>query len=133
MSEKYVFDAVALFYLQKTSLPLGLKTVRDKILRRDATAIIPTIAVSELLWKQRREGEDAFKKFQIAYQVWKQSDNILVDPFDESILDEMVANEKSSELHDEIIAMTCKKHGTNYGCSNDEKLLKFWNLQGVWD
>jgi len=91
VSEKYVFDAVALFYLQKTSLPLGLKTVRDKILRRDATAIIPTIAVSELLWKQRREGEDAFKKFQIAYQVWKQSDNILVDPFDESILDEMVA------------------------------------------
>lgn len=45
-----------------------------------------------------------------------------------SILNQMMDNEKSYELHDEIIAMTCHKYNTKNIYSTDKKFKDFWGL-----
>ena len=56
----------------------------------------------EILWKMRRWGKLA--EFSKAFTLWKESPNIIIDSFDTEILDLMLQNETSEELHDEIIA-----------------------------
>ena len=41
----------------------------------------------------------------------------------------MLKNVKSHELHDEIIAMTCKKHDTAIIYSKDKRFKEIFNLQ----
>jgi predicted nucleic acid-binding protein len=129
--EKVVLDAQALFELQKTILPPILEDLRKKIISEEIQVIIPTIAISELLWKMRKWGK--LNEFQKAYSIWKQSSNIIIDSFDEKVIDLMVKNASSFELHDEIIAMTCLKYKTNiiYGKdwnfdANFKLILKKW-------
>ena len=108
---KYVvLDAVALFYFQMSKMPKILKDLQQKIINGEATAIIPTIAISEILWKLRKEGIKELESLKIAYLDWKKSPNIIIDSFDIEILDKMIESKESYELHDEIIAMTCYKY-----------------------
>jgi len=41
----------------------------------------------------------------------------------------MLQNKESHELHDEIIAMTCKKYETNIIYSTDKKFKEIFNLK----
>ncbi len=51
-AKKYVvLDAIALFYLQKKDPPEVLKNLQQDIISRKINVIIPTIAISEILWK----------------------------------------------------------------------------------
>ena len=64
---------------------------------------------------------------------WKQSPNIIIEPFSLEILESMVGNRDSYELHDEIIAMTCRKYNTKLICTKDDKLIRTYKLTKVWD
>ncbi|GEM_PF-7004760 len=64
---------------------------------------------------------------------WKRSPNIIIEPFSLEILELMVGNRDRYELHDEIIAMTCRKYSTRLICTKDEKLTRTYNLTKVWD
>ncbi|MHA1490456.1 MAG: PIN domain-containing protein [Promethearchaeota archaeon] len=123
-----VLDAVSLFHLQLTNPPKVLNDLRQNIMNGNITAIIPTIAISEILWKKRREGNDSFEKLKIAYSRWKNAPNIIIDDFDETIIDKMMMNNESYELHDEIIAMTCHKYSTTIIYTRDLKFRDFWGL-----
>ena len=127
-NKKVVLDAVALFYLQKSDPPKVLKDLREDILKNRITAIIPIIAITEILWKLRKEGKKALSLLKGDYLKWKLSHNIIIDVFDTEILENMLENEKSYELHDEIIAMTCKKYNTKIIYSKDKQLGDFWGL-----
>ena len=88
---KYVvLDAVALFYFQMSKMPKILKDLQQKIINGEATAIIPTIAISEILWKLRKEGIKELESLKIAYLNWKKSPNIIIDSFDVEILDKSI-------------------------------------------
>lgn len=129
---KYVvLDAVALFYFQMSKMPKILKDLQQKIINGEATAIIPTIAISEILWKLRKEGIKELDRLKIAYLNWKKSPNIIIDSFDIEILDKMIESKESYELHDEIIAMTCYKYNTKIIYTRDKKLKDFWNLNTI--
>ena len=52
----------------------------------------------------------------------------MIDSLDITILDQMMDNKDSYELHDEIIAMTCKKYQTKTIYTRDPKLRDFWGL-----
>jgi len=129
---KYVvLDAVALFYFQMSKMPKILKSLQQKIINGEVTAVIPTIAISEILWKLRKEGIKKLESLKIAYLNWKKSPNIIIDSFDIEILDKMIESKESYELHDEVIAMTCYKYNTKIIYTKDKKLKDFWNLNTI--
>jgi len=129
MTEKVVIDAQVLFYFHYDykKIPLLLQELKKKVIDGQMTVIIPTIAISELLWKMRKAGKiEAVKK---AINRWEKSENVIIDDFNIEIIKLMLKNVESHELHDEIIAMTCKKHNTNIIYSSDKKFKEIFNLQ----
>ena len=130
--KKYVIlDAVALFNLQIQDPPKILKDLQSNIIMGKVTAVIPTIAISEILWKKRKEGAEQMEKLKIAYSKWKEAHNIIIDGFDVNILDKMIELKKSYELHDEIIALTCQKYKTKTIYTKDAKFKDFWGLNPI--
>lgn len=129
MTEKAVIDAQVLFYFHYDykKVPLMLQELKKKVIDGEITVIIPTIAISELVWKMRKIGKiDAVKK---AIERWEKSENVIIDDFDIEIIKLMLENIKSHELHDEIIAMTCKKYNTSIIYSTDKKFEEIFNLK----
>jgi predicted nucleic acid-binding protein len=129
MIEKAVVDAQVLFYFHYyyQKIPTILQDLKKKVINGEITVILPTIAIAELLWKMRRAGKiNAFKE---ALNRWESSENIIIDGFNLKIIKLMLNNAKSHELHDEIIAMTCKKHDTDIVYSKDLKFKEIFNLQ----
>ncbi|KKM76841.1 hypothetical protein LCGC14_1376030 [marine sediment metagenome] len=129
MTEKVVIDAQVLFYFHYDyqKIPSILQQLKKKVIDGEVTVILPTIAIAELLWKMRKAGKtSAFNK---ALNRWEISENIIIDDFNLEIIKLMLKNAKSHELHDEIIAMTCKKHKTDIIYSTDKKFKEIFNLQ----
>ena len=129
MTEKVVIDAQVLFYFHYDyeKIPLMLQKLKKKVIDGEITAIIPTIAISELLWKMRKVGKiEAVKK---AIERWEKSENVIIDNFDIEIIKLMLKNVESHELQDEIIALTCIKHNTNIIYSTDKKFNEIFKLQ----
>jgi len=129
MTEKAVIDAQVLFYFHYDykKVPLMLQELKKKVIEGDITVIIPTIAISELVWKMRKTGKiDAVKR---AIERWEKSENVIIDDFDIEIIKLMLKNIESHELHDEIIAMTCKKYNTSIIYSTDKKFEEIFNLK----
>lgn len=127
--EKVIIDAQALFYLQKSEIPQRLEDLRNQILNGEIIAIIPTIVIAEILWKMRKWKK--IKVFNEVFNAWKESPNIIIDSFDLKILDYMAQNETNYELHDEIIAMTCRKHETNVIYTKDNIFKDIFGLKIV--
>jgi len=129
MTEKAVIDAQVLFYFHYDyqKIPPILQQLKKKVINGEITVILPTIAIAELLWKMRKAGKTS--AFEEALNRWESSENIIIDDFNMTIIKLMVKNSKSHEMHDEIIAMTCKKHDTNIIYSNDKKFKEMFNLQ----
>ena len=129
MIEKAVIDAQVLFYFHYDyqKIPSILQELKQKVINGEITVILPTIAIAELLWKMRRAGK--IKVFKEALDRWESSENVIIDGFNLEIIKLMLENSKSHELHDEIIAMTCKKHGTDIIYSTDSKFKEIFNLQ----
>jgi predicted nucleic acid-binding protein len=129
MTEKAIIDAQVLFYFHYDyqKIPILLQELKKRVISGKVTVVIPTIAIAELLWKMRKIGKlDAFKK---ALDRWEKAENVIIDDFDLEIIKLMKENMKSHELHDEIIAMTCKKHFTDIIYSTDKKFEEVFNLQ----
>ncbi len=129
MIEKAVIDAQVLFYFHYDyhKIPPILQQLKKKVINGEITVILPTIAIAELLWKMRRVGKT--RAFKEALNRWESSENIIIDDFNLEIIKLMLKNAKSHELHDEIIAMTCKKHETDIIYSKDKKFKEIFNLQ----
>ena len=129
MTEKAVIDAQVLFYFHYdyNKVPLMLQELKKKVIDGEITVIIPTIAISELVWKMRKTGKiEAVKR---AIERWEKSENVIIDEFDIEIIKLMLKNVESHELHDEIIAMTCKKYNTSIIYSTDKKFEEIFNLK----
>jgi predicted nucleic acid-binding protein len=128
MIEKVVIDAQVLFYFHYTyeKIPQLLKTLKKQVIAGEITAIIPTIAISELLWKMRRAGKTSAVKEAVIR--WEKSENVIIDNFDLETIKLMINNNESHELHDEIIAMTCVKHNTNIIYTTDKKFESIFHL-----
>lgn len=129
MTTKAVIDAQVLFYFHYDykKAPLLLQELKKQVIGGKLTAIIPTIAISELLWKMRKAGKsDAIRK---AIDRWEKSENVIIDNFDIEIIKLMLENKDSHELHDEIIAMTCKKYSTRIIYSTDKKFEEIFKLE----
>jgi len=129
MKEKAVIDAQVLFYFHYDykKIPVLLQQLKKKVIDGEITVIIPTIAISELLWKMRKAGKiDSVKK---AIKRWEQSENVIIDNFDIEIIKLMLKNVESHELHDEIIAMTCKKYNTGIIYSSGNKFEEIFKLK----
>ncbi|MBN1215669.1 MAG: PIN domain-containing protein [Candidatus Lokiarchaeota archaeon] len=128
MSIKAVIDAQVLFYFHYTysKVPKLLQILKEDIIKGKITAIIPIIAISELLWKMRKIGK--INEVKEAIKRWEISENIIIDNFDLDTLKLMLNNDQSHELHDEIIAMTCKKYGTKIIYGTDIKFKEIFNL-----
>ncbi|MFX1295800.1 MAG: hypothetical protein ACFFD2_13230 [Promethearchaeota archaeon] len=75
------------------------------------TVIIPVIAIAELLWKMRKKSKIA--ELKTAITRWESSGNRIINNFDIERIKLMLKNKGSYKLHDEIIAMTWRKHMTN--------------------
>ena len=129
MIEKAVIDAQVLFYFHYNyqKIPPILQQLKKKVINGEITVILPTIAIAELLWKMRKAGKTG--AFEEALNRWESSENIIIDDFNLTIIKLMLKNAKSHELHDEIIAMTCKKYDTEIIYSNDKKFKEMFNLQ----
>jgi len=129
MTEKVIIDAQVLFYFHYDyqKIPILLQELKKRVIDGKVTVVIPTIAIAELLWKMRKIGK--LDAFQIALNRWERSENVIIDDFDLEIIKLMKDNIKSHELHDEIIAMTCKKHSTTIIYSTDNKFVEIFNLQ----
>jgi len=129
MIEKAVIDAQVLFYFhyEYQKIPLILQQLKKKVINGEITVILPTIAIAELFWKMRRIGKTSV--FKEALNRWESSENIIIDDFNLEIIKLMLKNAKSHELHDEIIAMTCKKYNTDIIYSKDKKFKETFNLQ----
>jgi len=129
MTEKAVIDAQVLFYFHYDykKVPLILQKLKKKVIDGEITVIIPTIVISELLWKMRKTGKvEAVKR---AIERWEKSENVIIDDFDIEIIKLMLNNIESHELHDEIIAMTCKKYNTSIIYSTDKKFEEIFKLK----
>jgi predicted nucleic acid-binding protein len=126
--EKVVVDAQVLFYfhynLQK--VPALLQDLKRKVIEGKIIIIIPTIAIAELLWKMRKNGK--MNEMRIAIQRWESSENVIIDPFDIETIKLMLNNKDSHELHDEIIASTCKKHQIDTIYATDKKFHELFGL-----
>ncbi len=129
MVEKAVIDTQVLFYFHYDykKIPSILQELKKKVINGEITVILPTIAIAELLWKMRRAGKTNI--FKEALNRWESSENIIIDNFDLKIIKLMLKNVKSHALHDEIIAMTCKKHDTDIIYSKDSKFKEIFDLQ----
>ncbi|TFG25872.1 MAG: PIN domain-containing protein [Promethearchaeota archaeon] len=129
MTEKVVVDAQVLFYFHYTyqKVPPMLQELKKKVIDGKLTVIVPTIAIAELLWKMRKIGK--INEVREAINRWEKSENIIIDDFNLEIIKLMLENIESHELHDEIIAMTCKKYNTNIIYSKDDKLKEIFKLQ----
>ena len=129
MIEKVVIDAQVLFYFHYSyqKVPPLLQDLKKKVINGEITVILPTIAIAELLWKMRRAGK--IKAFKEALDRWESSENVIIEDFNLELIKLMVKNVKSHELHDEIIAMTCKKHGTDIIYSTNSQFKENFNLQ----
>ena len=127
--EKAVVDAQVLFYFHYDyqKVPTILKQLKKRVIEGSTTIIIPTIAIAELLWKMRRAGK--IEEFKEALNRWEHSENIIIEPFDLKVIKMMMENVRSHELHDEIIAMTCKIHDTNFIYSTDTKFKENFGLE----
>ncbi len=129
MTEKAIIDAQVLFYFHYDykKVPLILQELKKKVIDGEITVIIPTIAISELVWKLRKTGKiEAVKK---AIERWEKSENVIIADFDIEIIKLMLNNIESHELHDEIIAMTCKKYNTSIIYSTDKKFEEIFKLK----
>jgi len=129
MTEKAVIDAQVLFYFHYDykKVPLMLQELKKKVIEGEITVIIPTIVISELLWKMRKMGKvEAVKR---AIERWEKSENVIIDDFNIEIIKLMLKNIESHELHDEIIAMTCKKYNTSIIYSTDKKFEEIFKLK----
>jgi predicted nucleic acid-binding protein len=129
MTEKAVIDAQVLFYFHYDykKVPLMLQELKKKVIEGEITVIIPTIVISELLWKMRKKGKvEAVKR---AIERWEKSENVIIDDFNIEIIKLMLKNIESHELHDEIIAMTCKKYNTSIIYSTDKKFEEIFKLK----
>ena len=129
MTEKAVIDAQVLFYFHYDykKVPLMLKELKKKVIEGEITVIIPTIVISELLWKMRKKGKvEAVKR---AIERWEKSENVIIDDFNIEVIKLMLKNIESHELHDEIIAMTCKKYNTSIIYSTDKKFEEIFKLK----
>ncbi|MHA1271809.1 MAG: hypothetical protein ACTSQP_02140 [Promethearchaeota archaeon] len=65
MVEKVVIDAQVLFYFHYNyeKVPKKLQELKRSVINGECTVIIPTIAISELLWKLRKVNKiDALKE-----------------------------------------------------------------------
>ena len=129
MTEKVVIDAQVLFYFHYNyqEVPSILKELKRKVIDGKITVVIPTIAIAELFWKMRKVGKTNVVKE--ALERWEKSENVIIDNFDLQIIKLMLNNMESHELHDEIIAMTCKKHKTNIIYSTDKKFVEIFKLE----
>lgn len=137
--EKAVIDAQVLFYFHYTysKVPPLLQELKKKVIAGNITVIIPVVAIAELYYKLRKKSEsdsdqdveNRISKLQIAMQRWKSSDHVIIDAFDIQLLDLMLQNKQQHEIFDEIIAMSCKKHGTNIIYTTDKKFQEIFNLQ----
>ncbi|TFF97743.1 MAG: hypothetical protein EU547_03525, partial [Promethearchaeota archaeon] len=109
MTDKVVIDAQVLFYFHYDykKVPDLLRQLKREVIEGKKTAIIPVIAISELIWKMRKAGTVAAVKE--ALRRCEKYENVIIDNFDLDIIKLMLKNSESHELHDEIIAMTCKK------------------------
>jgi predicted nucleic acid-binding protein len=129
MTEKVVIDAQVLFYFHYNyeKIPSILQELKKDVIEGKKIAIIPTIAIVELLWKMRRAGK--ITQIKKAIKRWEKAVNVIIDNFDMNIIKLMLNNVVSHELHDEIIAMTCKKHNTEIIYSPDEKFEEIFGLK----
>lgn len=129
MTEKVVIDAQVLFYFHYNyeKIPTILQELKKDVIEGKKIAIIPTIAIVELLWKMRRAGK--INQIRTAIKRWEKAVNVIIDNFDMDIIKLMLKNGESHELHDEIIAMTCKKHNTEIIYSTDEKFEEIFGLK----
>ena len=127
--EKVVVDAQVLFYFhyKYEKIPKMLQELKKKIIEGVITIVIPIIAIAELFWKMRKVGK--VTEMEIALQRWESSENIIIDNFDLETLKLMLNNKESHELHDEIIAMTCKKYHTNIIYATDKKFQEIFGLE----
>jgi predicted nucleic acid-binding protein len=127
--EKVVVDAQVLFYfhynLQK--VPALLQDLKRKVIEGNIIIIIPTIAIAELFWKMRKNGK--MNEMRIAIQRWESSENVIIDPFDIEIIKLMLNNKDSHELHDEIIASTCRKYQVDTIYTTDKKFHELFGLK----
>ena len=64
---------MALFQLQLKDMPQVLRTLQRDIINGKVIAVIPTIAISEILWKKRREGPKQLNQLKIAFSKLKNS------------------------------------------------------------
>ena len=128
MVEKAIIDAQVLFYFHYTyeKIPVLLRKLKQKVIDGEITVIIPVIAISELLWKMRKTGK--VSAVEVAIKRWEESENVIIDDFDLDIIKLMLKNNESNELHDEIIAMTCKKYNTDIIYATDKKFEKIFHL-----
>jgi predicted nucleic acid-binding protein len=129
MTEKVVIDAQVLFYFHYNyeKIPTILQELKKDVIEGKKIAIIPTIAIVGLLWKMRRAGK--INQVRTAIKRWEKAVNVIIDNFDMDIIKLMLKNGESHELHDEIIAMTCKKHNTEIIYSTDEKFEEIFGLK----
>ena len=129
MIEKAVIDAQVLFYFHYDyqKIPPILQELKGNVINGKITVILPTIAIAELFWKMRKAGKTS--AFQEALNRWENSENVIIDSFNLETIKLMLKNDQSHELHDEIIAMTCKKHGTEIIYSTDSKFKEIFNLE----
>jgi len=129
MTEIVVIDAQVLFYFHYDyqKVPSMLQELKKKVIDGKITVIIPIIAIAELFWKMRKVGKINVVKE--ALDRWEKSENVIIDDFNLEIIKLMLDNMESHELHDEIIAMTCKKHDTNIIYSTDKKFEDIFKLQ----
>ena len=136
---KAVIDAQVLFYFhyRKEKIPRMLLELKNKLIAREITAIIPIVAIAELFYKMSKKkkndtDEDVLRRInalQKAINRWKQADNIIIDNFDQEILDLMIQNKTHHEIFDEIIAMSCKKHNTKIIYATDTKFRDIFGLE----
>ena len=129
MTEIVVIDAQVLFYFHYDyqKVPSMLQELKKNVIDGKITVIIPTIAIAELYWKMRKVGKTNVVKE--ALDRWEKSENVIIDDFNLEIIKLMLDNMESHELHDEIIAMTCKKYDTNIIYSTDKKFEDIFKLK----
>ncbi len=137
--EKVILDAQVLFYFhyRKEKIPAKLRELKAKIIARKITAIIPVVAIAELFYKARKqekkdtetEVNERVTRVQRAVARWKQAENIIIDYFDEEILDFLLQDPRHHELFDEIIALSCKRHQTDIIYSRDRKFKEVFGLE----
>ena len=136
--ETAVIDAQVLFYFHYaySKVPALLQDLKKKVIAGKITVIIPVVAISELYYKLRKkmdsdtdqDVEQRLAKLKIAIQRWKSSDHVIIDAFDTQLLDLMLQNKQYHEIFDEIIAMSCKRHGTNIIYATDKKYREIFHL-----